>query len=224
MLSRRPFIGVLVGAICLSFPSPWSADQLAAPGKTYEVDTDHSRVFVKVGSATALGHPHGVEGRLQSGRLTPGGDGELVFDMGTFTADTGESRRRAGLEREKVSASDAKKTTDTMRGRQVLDAARFPTATFRINTITPLDRQPPGAPGTYQLSGRFTLHGSEKVLQIKAQLEPSPGPKGQMKLAGSFNCKQSDYGIKPYSTLGGLVKVSNELEITGDLLLIPQAN
>src|SRR4051812_32335317 len=109
MLSRCHLVSVLVGAICLSFPSPWSAAEPAAPAKRYQVDTDHSRVFVKVGSATALGHPHGVEGRLQSGRLTPGGDGELVFDMGTFTADTAESRKRAGLEREKVSASDAKK-------------------------------------------------------------------------------------------------------------------
>ena len=223
MSTRRTLIGVLVGGICLSLPSIGSAAQPAAPSKAYQVDTDRSRVFIKVGSASPLGHPHGVEGRLQSGRLTLGGDGELVFDMGTFTADTAESRKRAGLEREKVSASDAKKVTDTMRGRQVLDAVRFPTAMFRIDAVTPSDRQPPGAPGTYQLSGRFILHGSEKDLQIKARLEPSPGPKGQMKLAGSFNSKQSDYGIKPYSTLGGLVKVSNELEITGDLLLIPQA-
>jgi hypothetical protein len=44
-----------------------------------------------------------------------------------------------------------------------------------------------------------------------------------MKLTGSFPLKQTDYGIKPYSTFLGAVKVSDELQITGDLLLIPTA-
>ncbi len=88
-------------------------------------------------------------------------------------------------------------------------------------SIAPLDHQAPGAPGIYQLVGKFTLHGTEKDLQIKAKLDAS-GLKGQMTLTGSFKIKQSEYGIKPYSTLGGAVKVSDELDIMGDLLLSPQ--
>ena len=37
--------------------------------KTYQVDTANSKIYVKVGSATRLGHPHGVEGRLKSGAV-----------------------------------------------------------------------------------------------------------------------------------------------------------
>lgn len=188
----------------------------------YQVDTSASRIFVKVGSATRIGHPHGVEARLKDGKLTLGGDGELVFDMASFTADTPESRKRAGLEGEKVSASDAKKVTDTMRGADVLDVARFPTATFHMTAIKPLEKQAAGAPGMYQLEGAFKLHGTEQKLQLKARLDPTD-QKPQMRFSGSFKIKQSDYGIKPYSTFAGAAKVADELEITGDLLLKPIA-
>ena len=33
--------------------------------------------------------------------------------------------------------------------------------------------------------------------------------------------KQTDHGITPYSAVGGLVKVTDALEITGELLLGP---
>jgi hypothetical protein len=40
------------------------AQQKAAPA-TYEVDIKASRVYIKVGTATRLGHEHGVEGNLK---------------------------------------------------------------------------------------------------------------------------------------------------------------
>ena len=220
MFSPHLQFGVRLIGLCLSLQLAAIAAGPAAQSKTYQVDTDTSRIFVKVGSATRLGHPHGVEARLKSGKLTLGGDGELVFDMGSFTADTLESRKRAGLEGEKVSDSDAKKVTQNMRGADVLDVTRFPTATFQMTAVKALDGQAAGAPGMYQLEGSFTLHGTEKKIQLKAKLE-SAEPQGQMKLAGSFTIKQSDYGVKPYSTFGGLVRVADELEINGDLLLVP---
>lgn len=188
-------------------------------GKVYQVDAAASRIFVKVGSATALGHPHGVEGQLKSGKASFGGEGEMVFDMSSFAADTAESHKRTGLEREKTPASDAKKITETMRGKDVLDVARFPTATFHISAMRPLGRQAPGAPGMYQLDGKFTLHGVKKDIQIKAKVEAPPEQNGRTKLTGSLTIKQSDYGIKPYSTFGGVVRVSDQLEIFGDLVL-----
>jgi polyisoprenoid-binding protein YceI len=193
--------------------------------QTYEIDTNVSRVFVKVGSGTVLGHPHGVEGRLKSGTLTFGRDGTLVFDTGSFTADTLESRKRAGLQPLTVPASDAKKVTETMRGSSVLDVSRFPTAEFHMTSLTPLDRQALGAPGTYRLEGEFTLHGVRRKLQFPARLEPSQQQR-QMRLTGSFSFKQSDYGIKPYSTFGGVVSVTDWLTIMGDLTLTspPPAN
>jgi polyisoprenoid-binding protein YceI len=223
----RILVLLAVGGHCLSFPSALLAAEQVAANKTFNVDVDASRIFVKVGSATRLGHPHGVDGRLKSGHLTFGGgtgaegSGELVFDMGTFTADTTEARKRTGLDGEKVSASDAKKVTDEMRGQAVLDVARHPGATFGAIVIKPIDAQAAGgSPGYYLLEGNFLLHGTERKIQLKARLEPGQKP-GQSRLTGSFTIKQTDYGIKPFSALGGLAKVADELEISGDLVLSP---
>jgi hypothetical protein len=45
---------------CLLGAAAGAGEKKAA--NAYQVDTKASRVFVKVGSATRLGHPHGVEG------------------------------------------------------------------------------------------------------------------------------------------------------------------
>jgi polyisoprenoid-binding protein YceI len=186
------------------------------------VDTKASFVYVKVGIATRLGHEHGVQGNLKSGTLTLGGEGELVFDMTSFMADTPEARKRVGLDRKKVSENEAKKVTEAMRGAEVLDVAQYPTATCRLASITPLDKQAAGQPGMYQLEGRFTLHGTEKKLQFKANLERTDR-EGVLKLTGSFTIKQTDYGIKPASAAGGLARAADELTIMGDLILQPAA-
>ncbi len=207
-------VGLLAFAIYLyagTVGSPTQAVQKTAPpAAAFEVDTDASRVYIKVGTATRLGHEHGVEGRLKSGKLTLGGEGEVVFDMASFTADTAEARKRVGLEKKKV--------TEAMRGADVLDVGEHPTATYRVSSITPLDDQSAGEPGTYQLEGRFTLHGTEQKLKFKAKLERAD-KEGRLKMTGSFSIRQSDYGIKPYSAVGGLAKVADELEISGDLVL-----
>jgi polyisoprenoid-binding protein YceI len=188
--------------------------------KTYEVDVAASRVYVKVGSATRIGHPHGVEGKLKSGSIHLGAGGKLVFDMTSFKTDTQEARKKVGLEKKKISTNEVKKVQKTMLSADVLDVEKFPTATCNIISIKPADRQEAGNPGTYQVNGRLSLHGAEQPLVFKAKLERGD-KKGTFELSGSFTIKQTAYGIKPYSAAGGLVKVADDLEITGELVLGP---
>jgi polyisoprenoid-binding protein YceI len=161
-----------------------------------------------------------VEGKLKSGTITPGAGGELVFDMTSFKADTPEARKKVGLGGKKVSDNEAKKVTNTMRSADVLDVENYPTATCKIIAIKPAEKQEAGAPGLYQVNGRFTLHGAEQPLQFKAKLART-SKKGILELSGSFAIKQTAYGITPYSAAGGLVKVADELTITGELRLVP---
>jgi polyisoprenoid-binding protein YceI len=183
-----------------------------------QVDTDSSRVYIKVDTATRFGHAHGVQGNLKSGKMTLGGDGEFAFDMASFVADSAEARKRVGLDQKKISDADARKVTEAMRGSGVLDVGRFPTASFRITSIAPLDKQAAGQPGRYQLDGRFTLHGTEQKLQIEAKVEKT-ATDGVLRMTGSFSIKQTDYGMTPYSALGGLAKVADELTISADIVL-----
>jgi polyisoprenoid-binding protein YceI len=216
------FLGLLAIAFGVQARLMVPQARAAAPQVTaFQVDTKASRIYVKVGSATRLGHPHGVEGNLKSGKITLGGDGEFVFDMASFVADTPEARKKAGLGG-KVSNSEAKKVTTAMLGNEVLDVAKHPTATFRIASIMPAEKQAAGELGAYQMDGAFTLHGTEKKLQIKANLEKTDKA-GVFKLSGTFGIKQTDHGITPLSALGGLSKVADELQITGELVLTPAA-
>jgi polyisoprenoid-binding protein YceI len=188
-------------------------------GQSYQVDAGTSRVYVKVGTATALGHVHGIEGNLSSGKILFGGAGELVFDLTSFTADTPQARQYVGLPVQ-FSQSDAQKVTANMRGSDVLNVGRFPTTTFSIVAATPAEGQKPGDPGLYQLDGRFTLHGTTRPLSFTATVEQGSTP-GTLHARGSFTILQTAYGIQPYSALAGLVKVADQLEVWGDLTLVP---
>jgi polyisoprenoid-binding protein YceI len=222
-LPGRTVLLALSACLCvIATGGPGRAEEKPA-AKSCEVDATASRIFVKVDKSTRLGHLHGIEGNLKSGKLTFGGTGELVFDMASFTADTEKARRRVGLGDKPVSEDEAKKVTDTMRSAEVLDVAQYPTATFRATAIKPLDKQAPGAVGMYQLEGRLSLHGAEQTIQFKAKLERGE-KQGELRMTGVFQVKQTDYGIKPVSAAGGLAKVADVLDIHGDLRLRPAAD
>jgi polyisoprenoid-binding protein YceI len=189
----------------------------AVTAAVFDVDPEQSRVYIKVAASGRLGHAHGVQGRLASGTITAGGSGALIFTIGSFVVDTPESRQAVGLAGT-VSLSDQQKTTATMLGQTVLDAAHYPTADYAIANSSPLDSQTPGDPGRYRLDGRFKLHGVERPLALVAQLNRTNVP-GRFRMGCAFAIRQSAYGMTPYSTLGGLIGVADRLEIWGELVI-----
>lgn len=212
----------LLAALAVHFATlllPASAYPQAAAALKYQVDARGSRVYVRVDPATRLGHAHGIVGLLTSGIIVPDGPSELVFDLTSFQADTPEARQTVGLD-PKASRSDARKVTTNMLGPDVLDATRYPRAAFTIAAFAPLDGQAVGTVGRYQVDGRFNLHGVARPLRFTATLERAESP-GKLRLRGAFALLQTDYGIQPYSALGGLVRVANALQIWGDVLLTP---
>jgi polyisoprenoid-binding protein YceI len=168
--------------------------------------------------AEGYGHPHGVSGQLASGKIDLGGPGDLVFDMKSFVADRPDVRAHLGLTK-KVSSSDQRKVTEAMLGADVLDVARFPKAAYSITAIAPLDGQPPGDTGRYQVDGEFTLHGVKRPLRVLSALERTDRA-GVLLMRGSFTILQTQFGITPYSALGGFVRVTDKLEVWADLVLL----
>jgi polyisoprenoid-binding protein YceI len=197
--------------------SPTGSLLAQAPGML-QVDTEKSRVYARVDAATRLGHNHGIVGNLAAGRVTLGGAGDLAFDMSSFVADTAEARQRVGLDAN-FSASDAKKVNENMRGSDVLDVARFPRAVYKIASMRPLDGQAAGAPGRYMVSGTFTLHGVSQQAPFEATVAATQQP-GVFRMSGEFTIRQTSYNMQPYSAMGGLVKISDEMKIWGDLVLV----
>ena len=196
-----------------------AADAEVKPLAAGDIDPVASRVYVRVGKRR-LGHEHGVEGRVKSGHLDLDATqdaGEIVFDMQSFKADTDAARKHVGLE----GATDADEQADvtkTMTGKSVLDVKQFPTATFTVTSATRAAEKSAGGDPLYNLVGEFSLHGKEQPLTVVAAITEERD--GWQRLSGEFSIKQTDYGIKPYSAVGGLVAVTDELRIFGELWMV----
>jgi len=206
-------------ALFVALVGSWVTAPVHAQAPVYQVDLSASRVYVRVGSATRLGHPHGIGGNLAASTISFGGKGELVFDTTSFVADTPEARQYVGLEGR---FADAQKVTANMLGEAVLNVERHPRAVYAITTVAPLDGQAAGQTGRYKLTGQLTLRGVTQPVEFVAQVEPASKP-GTLRMRGQFTIQQTRFGIQPYSALGGLVRVVDELTIWGDLILAPAA-
>jgi polyisoprenoid-binding protein YceI len=138
-----------------------------------------------------------------------------VFDIGSFVADSDEARNFVGLSGT-TDANTARQVTANMLASAVLDAARYPTATFTVLGITPLPQPSPRGLPQYQFTGDFTLHGVTRRMQIVADCEEQ---NGWIHLRGRFEMLQSQFGITPFAKAFGAVGVSDQLSVWGDIWL-----
>lgn len=90
----------------------------------------------------------------------------------------------------------------------------YPTATFKIASVTKLAELSRRGLPQYQLDGAFVLHGTTAPIGIVVDAEPRSG---WLHLRGGFSILQSSYGIKPFTKAFGAVGVADRLDIWGDL-------
>jgi len=179
-----------------------------------DLELASSRVFVYVGK-TGFGHEHAVSGRLASGHLTidpAAPDGELVFDLASFDADSDEARRYLGLK----GSSDAdtrRQVNENMHGAAVLDVEKHATATFTLKSVTPLEEQSVRKLPQVEFTGQLTLHGVQRDVRVIADWEEK---QGWIHLRGGFPLLQTDFGMTPFSKAFGAVGVTDELRVWGD--------
>lgn len=205
-------------------PAAPGVPTIAAPAKpTLEIGDVYipgSHVYVFVGK-TGLGHEHGVVGQLKQGRINLNDSrqpGMLEFDLSSFTADTPEARKFVGLPEEKPS-STPQQVTSNMRGADVLNVAKFPTARFDIKQIARLNQPSKRNLPQYEITGDFNLHGVSRPIRVVTEVEDTAN---WLHLMGSFTMRQSDFGIKPFTKAFGAVGVADELNVWGDLWLAKQ--
>lgn len=89
---------------------------------------------------------------------------------------------------------------------KVLNAARFPTITFRSTGVN--------ASGDTKatLSGELSIAGTSRPVDIQLNLEGG-------KLKGSFTVVQSQWGIKPFSAMMGALKVRDAVDVLLEVAL-----
>jgi hypothetical protein len=176
-------------------------DQAAARGEpVYRIDTERSLVVIEVrrgGSLARLGHDHVVAARSVAGHVAPDSNrADLYVALDDLTVDEPELRKAAGFDTQ-PSESDIAGTRANMLDK-VLETQKFPYALIRAS----------GTGG--KLSVSITLHGVTRALDVPVKIERDGE---QIAATGRFALNQTDFGITPFSILGGAVAVQDRLDL-----------
>lgn len=157
-------------------------------------------VTVRRGGALArLGHDHVVAARRIDGHVDPtAGLAVLRFRLDQMTVDEAALRDEAGLA--KQPSADAIAGTRANMLTKVLDAARYPLVEVRVRRTD--------TPGL--LRADITLHGTTRPYAVPVTV--APDAQGLV-ARGTLALKQTDFGITPFSVLGGALAVQDALEI-----------
>jgi polyisoprenoid-binding protein YceI len=98
----------------------------------------------------------------------------------------------------KVDAKDQAQIQKDMQ-EMTLESSKYPQIVFRSSNVVKSGAQ-------WKVDGTLTLHGITKPVHADVK-------KTADSYTGRTTIKQTDFGIKPVSVGGGLVKVKDELEI-----------
>jgi hypothetical protein len=192
-------------ALPADFPEAYYRDALAQGKPVLRVDPAESLVVIEVrrsGSLARLGHDHVVASREVVGYVAPDeGRADLVVALARLAVDEAALRAEAGFDTQ-PSESDIEGTRANML-EKVLEAEKFPFALIGVSGAGT-------GQGEVTLSVVITLHGITRTLQVPAEIEADAE---KMSVTGRLSFEQTDFGITPYSLLGGAIAVQNRVDL-----------
>lgn len=187
------------------FPTARYAALRAAGKPVYAVDSATSRAVIRVRRAGALarfGHDHVIASRDIAGSFAPDeGRADLLVPLDGLVVDEPALRDEAGLDT-RPSPADVAATGSNMRDR-VLETARYPYALVAVSGVD-------ARTGPQKVRAALTLHGVTRTVEVPVKLHRE---KDAMTVSGRLAIDQSDFGIVPFSILGGAIAVQNRLDI-----------
>lgn len=182
-------------------------------GKLFTLDPAQStvRIYVfRAGAAARLGHNHVLSAPLFTGYFyLPGsGTGEARFDLefrlDALEIDNPEYRASLGPAfASHISPDMIASTREHMLGEANLQAERFPLV--RIHS-----RQIIGESPKFAARINVELHGQVREMWLPLQVTGLPD---SLSASGSLVLRQTDFGIRPYSVLGGMLAVQDQIVI-----------
>lgn len=212
-------LGALVVTACQTAPTIKPPQALAPlpplpmQGTThYSIREDLSDVrflVYRAGPLASFGHNHVIRATQMQGDIYLGHDLQhsgftLILPVKDFQVDTPEARAVEGPDFvTQPSAQAIQGTYNHMLGAGELDAADYPD--IRIRSI--------GFAGPEWQSDatvRIELHGVQRDLTVPITLEHCGN---QLLASGTFQIKQSDFGIRPFSILGGGLQVADTVKV-----------
>jgi len=175
----------------------------------FEIDPARSLLVLEVrrsGSLAHLGHDHVVASHGVHGYVAPQqGRADLYVRLDELAVDEPELRSAAGFDTT-PSAADIAATRENMLGK-VLHVDEHPFAVVSLSRIGSDDK-------SATLRASVTLNGVTRSATIEARIE---GAAEAMRVTGQTTLVQSDFGIAPFSILGGAIQVQDSVSVRFDI-------
>ncbi len=220
MVKVRSVLVLLLGLLlagCQAVPQPRAMDSTRASlggiptwpdGRAFIVDPHDSELRIVVESAGRLarfGHPHVLGGPVLSGRVVLSEDWQasavdLSIQVEDLVLDQPEWRIAEGFLPELPDGA-IEATRENLMSAAVLDAAHHPTIRIRSLGLIGPEFQP-------DLNVRITVRGESRDLTVPISLDLN---EDTLTATGRFAFLQSDFGMEPFSALGGALAVSDQL-------------
>jgi polyisoprenoid-binding protein YceI len=164
-----------------------------------------SRLVVKTGKAGLFGfagHTHVIRARAVSGRL--------VYHPGKPTSYLRLEVPTDSLEvLTPPDTAEIRRVTKAMRT-EVLHVDEHPAMTFAAESLS-------AKSGKMEMPLEVTMEGVTRTVPVTAEVTIGPD---SIRAQGTFNARQTDFGIKPYSGGGGTVKVADRVTFCFDLVAV----
>src|SRR3989442_2733621 len=187
------------------FPGAHYLEALAQGRPVFRVDPRESLVVIEVrrgGSLARLGHDDVVASHEVGGYVAPDeGRADLYVQLERPEVDEAALRAEAGFDTQPTE-SDIEGTRANMLVR-VLEADKFPFALILVSVADASRRE-------VTLSVAITLHGVTRALQVPATIDADAD---EISVTGRLSLDQTDFGITPYSVLGGAIAVRNGVDL-----------
>ena len=173
-----------------------------APAEDLPIDLQRSTITIHVGKAGILsvaGHEHWISAPIASGTL-----GETPAPHITFAVQSAKMIVKPDPKVDANMRATIQKDMEEM----TLETLKFPEIRFRS---TKIDK---AADGQWKVEGELYLHGVTKAVKLAAKRTGDS-------YTAHTTLKQTDFGIKPVTVGGGVIKVKDEVEI--DFQIFPRA-
>ncbi len=191
-------------------------------GKRYRVDPQASEIRLLVyrdGPMALVGHNHvmagPVRGELRLSDTVADSAFSIEIPVESLVVDAPAWRAEEGEEFAATVSEPARKgTRDNMLGVEVLDAAHFPVIHIESSALSGTRRNP-------EVRARITVRGVTRDLKFPAAVLEQHDV---LTVSAAFRVLQSDLDMRPFSILGGAIRVRDAIDIRVRLVARPAAD